>query len=269
MSSDADLRALHDRLSRMRAGLESQLTDLGRRRDDLFGQGVRANSDRVRRALAGPIHILEREASALTGSAAAIDGLLQLLAAVTYAREMGDRAGAGVLAGLDLERLLASADGRQDLLQRLEETFRATTARATQRSDSPASELALVRSVPDGDGLKLADRRRVRYLGIDAPEISTRDGPPEPFAVEARELNRQLVEGQQVRLVRDTTDADPYGRLLRYVYVGDTIVNAEIVRAGLAVAFPVPPDLAHADTLERLERDARRRRRGIWGARGC
>lgn len=154
-----------------------------------------------------------------------------------------------------------------DTLGLYERTSRDVSAPRKLRASSPGKGYAVVKNVPDGDGLKLVDRRRVRYLGIDAPEICTRDGPPEPFAKEARELNRQLVEGKRVRLVRDRSDTDPYGRLLRYVYVGDIFVNAKLVRAGLAVGFPVPPDEKYAGKFEQLEREARRCRRGMWKTR--
>lgn len=159
----------------------------------------------------------------------------------------------------EVEARLAALAGRH---ARLEQQGR-VLARLTRAATEAESNL-LVRHVPDGDGLKLADRRRVRYLGIDAPEVSTRAGPPEPWAVEAHELNRRLVEGKRVRLERDVTEQDSHGRLLRYVYVGNVFVNAELVCAGLAKVVLTWPDRKHADLLLRLQADARRARRGLW-----
>jgi micrococcal nuclease len=94
--------------------------------------------------------------------------------------------------------------------------------------------------------------------------MRTWDGGREPFALDAREFNRSLVEGKQVRLVRDVSETDRYGRLLCYVYVGETCINAELLRAGLARVLTIRPDCAHSTEFERLEAEARRQKRGIW-----
>lgn len=80
----------------------------------------------------------------------------------------------------------------------------------------------------------------VRYLAIDAPALD------EPCGPQARDANAALVLPLEVRLVPDQTDRDAEGRLLRYVYVGTTLVNAALVADGWAVADPVPPDTALA-----------------------
>lgn len=71
----------------------------------------------------------------------------------------------------------------------------------------------IVTSVPDGDSLQLADGRRVRLLGIDAPE---RD---QCMAGEAREKLRSLVMSKIVKL--EDTVTDDYGRILANVIVED------------------------------------------------
>jgi len=89
----------------------------------------------------------------------------------------------------------------------------------------------MVTKVIDGDTIIVEGGYRVRYIGIDAPEIRPR---LEAFGMEAWQANRQLVEGKKVRLERDVSETDKYERLLRYVYVNDILVNAEMVRLGLA-----------------------------------
>jgi hypothetical protein len=105
---------------------------------------------------------------------------------------------------------------------------------------------------------------RVRYIGIDTPELD--DERPEfcALAQEATILNRQLVEGQNVRLEQDVSETDRYGRLLRYVYVDDIFVNAELVRQGLAWAEAYEPDTKYQDYLEELEAEAKLAGIGIW-----
>ena len=73
-----------------------------------------------------------------------------------------------------------------------------------------------------------------------------------------------MIEGKRVRLEQDVSDTDRYGRLLRYVYIGDIFVNAELVRRGLAYAQAYPPDTKYQRLLEELEMEARLAGRGIW-----
>ena len=122
-------------------------------------------------------------------------------------------------------------------------------------------ETATVTQVIDGDTITIDTGHRVRYIGIDTPEVYP---VQEAYGMEAWQANRNLVEGKEVRLERDVSETDKYGRLLRYVYVDDTLVNAELVRLGLAVAGAYPPDTKYQDMLEQLEREARQTGRGIW-----
>ena len=125
-------------------------------------------------------------------------------------------------------------------------------------------DTARVVEVVDGDTIIIRGVQgdyQVRYVGIDAPEVYPE---AEVFAMEAWQANRTLVEGKEVRLVRDVSEMDKYGRLLRYVYVDDTFVNAELVRQGFAVAKAYPPDTELQDYLEQLEEEARQAGRGMW-----
>ena len=128
-------------------------------------------------------------------------------------------------------------------------------------SCQPSADSARVIEVTDGDTIMIAGGQYVRYIGIDAPELYP---VPEAFGMEAWLANRTLVEGETVRLERDTSDTDRYGRHLRYVYVGDVFVNAELVRLGLARAVAYPPDTRHQEYLEELEAKARSASQGIW-----
>jgi len=140
-----------------------------------------------------------------------------------------------------------------------------------------ASSAVRVAHVIDGDTITLADGRTIRYLGIDTPEVRRREGArwvrdPEPFAEEATAANRRLVGGRIVRLEHDTQRRDRYGRTLAYVYVatpaGELMVNAELLRLGLARLLLIPPNVRHADTLRRQADAARQAQRGLWHAAG-
>jgi micrococcal nuclease len=62
----------------------------------------------------------------------------------------------------------------------------------------------------------------------------------------------------------DDGNKDVYGRLLRYVYVGNTFVNSEMVRLGLAGAEEVKPNVKYSDLFLDLENKARKAGRCMW-----
>lgn len=132
-----------------------------------------------------------------------------------------------------------------------------------EESDPFVGEFRVVRVI-DGDTVEIEGGERVRYIGIDAPESVTPGEPVGCFGEEASRANRELAEGKTVRLEKDVTDRDRYGRLLRYVYAGDTFVNLELVRGGFAYAKDYPPDSAKRDVLGSAEREARAAGAGLW-----
>jgi micrococcal nuclease len=86
--------------------------------------------------------------------------------------------------------------------------------------------------VIDGDTIHVRigkQDERVRYIGHERARAASPTLGEQPGGREAAEANRKLVEGQTVRLGLDVQERDRYGRLLAYVYVGDTMVNAELV----------------------------------------
>lgn len=117
---------------------------------------------------------------------------------------------------------------------------------------------AKVIQVIDGDTIAIEGGYHVRYIGIDAPEKD------EFYYLEARQANEELVKGKRVRLEKDISDKDRYGRLLRYVYVDGTFVNAEMVWQGYARAETYTPDVKYQVYLEAVEKEARQTERGIW-----
>ena len=126
----------------------------------------------------------------------------------------------------------------------------------------PAGEKAKVSLVIDGDTIEVSsqgEEYRVRYIGVDTPE---RD---EPFYSEATNANGALVENQEIVMVQDVSETDPFGRLLRYIYLADgTFVNAELIRQGYGRVVTFPPDVAHAEMFTGLQQEARENQRGLW-----
>ena len=122
--------------------------------------------------------------------------------------------------------------------------------------------------VVDGDTVHVqigGVREKVRYIGVDTPEIRP---TPECFGDAASAENARLVAGEEVRLESDAERRDRYGRLLAYVHrVRDgTFVNAALVRGGFAQPLAIPPNVRHAGALRRLARQARESGRGLWRA---
>jgi micrococcal nuclease len=149
-----------------------------------------------------------------------------------------------------------------------------TTLAVDAPSPPGDGELVRVIEVIDGDTIRVEWPdgwwERVRYIGIDTPEISHEsDGQDEPWGREATEANRDLVEGQRVLLERDISDTDRYDRLLRYVWVetddGWVMVNGELAAAGLADVRAYEPDTRHHDWLRQLQDEARDAGRGMYG----
>jgi len=129
-----------------------------------------------------------------------------------------------------------------------------------------AIEASVVRVI-DGDTIEVeiaGNLYRVRYIGIDTPETVHPTRGEEPYGKEASAKNKELVEGKEVHLEKDVSDTDKYGRLLCYVWVGDLLVNAELVRLGYAQVATYPPDVKYQDLFLQLQREAREAGRGLW-----
>lgn len=143
-----------------------------------------------------------------------------------------------------------------------------------QNQEETDVTLHTVARVLDGDTIVLSDGTRVRYIGIDTPELYGDTDDTECFAQEAKQRNQDLLLGKTVRLEQDVSETDEYGRLLRYVYIDDplssiyaaTSINEILVHEGYAFARSFPPDVAKQSILHDLESDARKHQRGLWRA---
>jgi micrococcal nuclease len=129
-----------------------------------------------------------------------------------------------------------------------------------QSQPSSRTQAELIRVI-DGDTIEVLigwSTYSVRYIGIDTPERG------EDFYYESTEKNRELLQGQTLWLEKDVSETDRYGRLLRYVYAGNTFVNAELVRLGYAQVATYPPDVKHIDYFLELQKAAREHKLGLW-----
>jgi micrococcal nuclease len=124
---------------------------------------------------------------------------------------------------------------------------------------------ATVERVIDGDTIVLPGDVKIRYLLVNAPEIT--NGHDECYGANAARFNSDLVLGKTVQLTYDTACQDMFGRTLAYVTVDGQDVNRLLVERGYACVLHIPPDGdARADEFKAVELAARTARRGLWGA---
>ncbi len=120
--------------------------------------------------------------------------------------------------------------------------------------------------VVDGDTVDVdldGVTRRVRYIGMDTPEVY---GGVEPFGREASAFNSEIVMGKHVCLEKDVSEVDRYQRLLRYIWLPDgRMVNEELLLAGLATVSTYPPDVKYTQPrFLAAQKKARDEGRGMW-----
>ncbi len=126
------------------------------------------------------------------------------------------------------------------------------------------SEEVFVKRVIDGDTFVDEYGRKVRLIGIDAPEMNYKSKKPECKALEAKLKLQELIEGKSVKLIRDKSETDKYDRLLRYVYINDKFINAELVKPGLARVKYYKPDTSKYKQLKAIEKIAKQNKLGIF-----
>lgn len=151
-----------------------------------------------------------------------------------------------------------------------------------ESTDGVQGDVFVVERVIDGDTIQLSNGEKVRYIGVDSPELGSKNG--ECYAQEAKRANGDLVLGKKIELVKDVSETDKYQRLLRYVYVeppgqnvssdaeavkgkseGQAIfVNEYLVREGYARVATYPPDVKYKDVFLQAQDEAWTEKRGLW-----
>lgn len=133
-----------------------------------------------------------------------------------------------------------------------------TETKAIHRMD------AKVERVVDGDTIVLDDGQKVRLMGIDAPETKHPDMPVQKCGLEAKNYLKKRVEGRDCVLeYTDNDHYDVYDRLLALVYADSGLVNAELVKNGLAYARP-NKYMSRTKEFMVLENIAKKFKKGIW-----
>jgi micrococcal nuclease len=130
-------------------------------------------------------------------------------------------------------------------------------------------EKAHVVAVHDGDTITVrVDGRTemVRLVGIDAPDMDDERQDYRDAGYAARNYARSRLNGETVTLETEPRqgDRDRYGRLLRYVILGDgTNVNEDLVRKGYAHVYD-RFEFTMKPRFKAAEAEAKREQRGVW-----
>ena len=130
---------------------------------------------------------------------------------------------------------------------------------------SAAQTWHTVKWVNDGDTIILANGKRVRYIGINAPEIDHEDQKAQPYGYQARSFNKEQVMSKRIRLEYDVERYDRYGRLLAYIFLQDgSFINARLLQAGLAFCLFRNPNVRYNTILLKAQQDAMNLKNGMW-----
>lgn len=120
--------------------------------------------------------------------------------------------------------------------------------------------------ISDGDTLVVrmpeGGEERVRYIGIDSPELDDDRG----YGERASAHNARLLQAGPLRLQLDLEARDRFGRVLAYVWAGEVFVNRQMVADGYAYVSTHPPNVRYEGELVRAQREARDAGRGLWGS---
>jgi len=128
----------------------------------------------------------------------------------------------------------------------------------------------VVRTV-DGDTIQVrlaSGVEKVRYIGIDTPEVHHPTRGEEPGGRAATEVNRRLVGNRAVRLEPDVQARDRYGRLLAYAWYNGVSFNWLMIRQGWAVSYPYDSKTLWVDRFTAAEERARAEQLGLWRKNG-
>lgn len=140
---------------------------------------------------------------------------------------------------------------------------------------SPAEKYYSVVKVVDGDTVDVdieGKVERLRLIGINTPETVDPRKPVECFGREASAKAKEWLEGREVSLEPDPSQAerDKYGRLLRYLKTKDGLFyNLEIIRQGYAYEYTYDVPYKYQQEFKTAQAEARAAGRGLWADGVC
>ena len=124
-------------------------------------------------------------------------------------------------------------------------------------------DLHEVRRVYDGDTIELDDGRKIRLIGVDAPEVESPYSKAEKYGQASKKHLRKLLNQKKVYIKVGPTTYDKYGRTLAYVYADDVLINGRMIRDGWAQAY-IRFNYKYKDLFVAYEKEARAKGIGMW-----
>jgi len=274
----SELEALRERLEGGRAEHAERLAAIEQRKSELFADGIGRADQRDQLARARQIRALNTEGAQVMALLRIIHKQRLLLDRLIWLRESLEAAERlrATMPAVILIDWLGLLDATQSIpdeetqLDRLNRGLQSTDIRFPDSQQSApgfegrAGSTGFVVRVLDGGSIELASGQRVRYIGVDSPQLHNALGRVDTGAWEARDANHRLVAHKRVRLVSDRLDADSDGTLWRYVFVDDLLINAELLRQGVVLHVSRYPNTRLEADLLVAEREAKRHRQGLW-----
>ena len=141
-------------------------------------------------------------------------------------------------------------------------------AENSQIQDKEQNEYKVIK-IFDGDTIVLGIdgvEERVRFIGMDTPEIAHREKPAEYFANEATEHLKQILSKHKItKLEYDVIKRDKYGRLLAYLFLDNgEMLNEKMVKDGYAYLLTIPPNVKYNERFQSAIKYAREDSLGLW-----
>jgi len=142
----------------------------------------------------------------------------------------------------------------------------AASVQATECRLERYDEQVKVTKVYDGDTVRLADGRNLRFIAINTPETARNSQPAQPLAETAKHrLEVLLAADKTLQLRYDKERKDRHGRLLAHPFLSDgRNLAQQLLQAGLGFQITVPPNLLLLECYQQAELDARLQQRGLW-----
>lgn len=146
-------------------------------------------------------------------------------------------------------------------------------AKEAARISNLGLEAVTISRVVDGDTIETADGRKIRLIGVNTPESTTKK---ETFGKEASEYTASKLDGKEVWMQKDVSETDRYGRQLRIIWleipaddmnedeIRSKMFNADLVLNGFAEPSTYPPDVKYSELFAKFSREARESGTGLW-----
>ncbi len=138
-------------------------------------------------------------------------------------------------------------------------------SRAVEIHNQPSRLLRHVRKVYDGDTIILEDGKHIRLLGVNTPEIESRQRAEEPGGVAAKKWLQAQLHDKKVYLEYDEVKIDKYKRQLAHVFLSNgKHLNVMLLENGWGTVSIIPPNGRYSDKLIQAQQHAEKMRLGIW-----